>query len=522
MALMLFLLTSPVHADVISAQPDAAAITIYRDRPATAQSLREASADDISGLAMVVETRTVDLPAGRTRLRFEGVGDGIIPESASLSGLPGGLVERNFDYDLFTPGALIDEYVGQHVTVRRIEARTGKVTEEDAVLRSGPDGLVVDTGQGVEALGCGAGLEGLVFDHIPEGLAARPTLSVIADVPAAGRYRLRLSYLTVRVDWSADYVARIDEGEKTLDLTGWITLSNRGAMTFGDAPTEVVAGHLVREPVNLPQVEPKSVEPECWPMGTTSDFAPREEAPADALALNAPEPAPPPMMAPMAAMVVTAEKREAVVMSQLGDYKLYTLAEPTTVAARQTKQVRFLHLANVRFEKLYVLWGHAAGDGETPEDKTLATTAVLSFENKPADGLGQPLPAGQVSIRQSQAIAGGRELFIGEPTMRDVPVGEPFELNAGQASDVTVRSRTVSDTTVGSGDGKRERQAGELTIANAKPEPVTFELRIIPQEAMKVAAESRPHILKNGAWVWRVTLPANSQTVLTLTLETPA
>ena len=87
---------------------------------------------------------------------------------------------------------------------------------------------------------------------------------------------------------------------------------------------------------------------------------------------------------------------------------------------------------------------------------------------------------------------------------------------------MSVRSTTVSDTTVGSGDAKRERQAGEITIANAKPAPVTFELRVTPEGPMKVAAESRPHTLKNGAWVWRVTVPANSETTLTLTIETPA
>ena len=60
-------------ADVVSPKPDAVAVTIYRDRPMTTQALAALGDDDTHGLALVVETRTIDLPAGRSRLRFEGV-----------------------------------------------------------------------------------------------------------------------------------------------------------------------------------------------------------------------------------------------------------------------------------------------------------------------------------------------------------------------------------------------------------------------------------------------------------------
>src|SRR6202162_4592507 len=115
---------------------------------------------------MIAETRTVDLPAGRTRIEFQGVADAIIPASAALTGLPGRLVERNFDYDLLDPGSLIEKSVGQGVVIRRTNPKTGKVTEEPATLRSGPDGVVAVTSSGVEALNCGTGPQALVFDHL--------------------------------------------------------------------------------------------------------------------------------------------------------------------------------------------------------------------------------------------------------------------------------------------------------------------------------------------------------------------
>jgi hypothetical protein len=505
---------TPAFADVVSPAADAVGVTVYRDRPATAQSLREQS-DDTAGLAMIAETRTVDLPAGRTRLEFQGVADAIIPASAAVTGLPGRLVERNFDYDLLDPGSLIERSVGQGVRIRRTNPKTGQVTEEAATLQSGPDGVTVTTSRGVEALGCGAGPQALVFDHLPAGLSAKPTLSVVADAPRAGRYKLTLSYLTVQIDWSADYVARLSADGTTLDLTGWLTLSNRSGMSFAGAPTAVVAGKLARVAPDLPDIAPRTVERECWPMGTTSDFArppPPPPAPPAGLAANLDAAAPMEKAATsVSEMVVAATRR--VDATTLGDYKLYSLVEPTTLAARQTKQIRFLHQTGVKFEKLYVF---RAGDWDSPDaDASAPAEVILRFHNRTAEGLGVPLPAGNVSMRQPQALGGGRELFLGEHGVRDVPVNEEFELPAGSASDVQVQGRHVSSTS----HGDIERDALAYTLANARPEAVAFELRLRPEgEDFRIVAESSGHILKNGDDVWRLTIPSNGSANLSFTI----
>ena len=518
LALCLLAFAAPAAADVVSAAPERVAVTVYRDRPMTAAQLRDQGDDDTSGLAMISETRTLELPAGRSRIRFEGVADGIIPASAAVNGLPGALVERNFDYDLLDPGALIEKSVGGPVTIRRRDRKTGRATEEPATLRSGPDGLVVETSRGVEALGCGGELQALVFDHLPEGLADKPTLSVIADARRAGRYQVTLSYLTVRVDWSADYVARVAPDGRTLDLTGWLTLSNRSGMSFPDAETAVVAGRLARVAPDLPDIAPKQRADECWPQGTTSDFRRAEDEanmPRGLAGLMAPAPPPPADATSVTEMVVTAEKRQAVA-GELGDYKLYSLVDPTTVAARQVKQVRFLHQPGVKFEKLYV-WRADPFPSRDDDPSPAAAAVVLSLENKSADGLGLALPAGMVSVRQAQ---GGDEYFIGEHGVRDVPVGEPFELEIGQASDVTVTQTLASDATIGSGPARRFRLRVSYALTNAGGAPATVEVRQDPQrEGFRVVAESARHVLKNGADVWRVVVPANRTATLTYSFE---
>ncbi len=112
-----------------------------------------------------------------------------------------------------------------------------------------------------------------------------------------------------------------------------------------------------------------------------------------------------------------------------------------------------------------------------------------------------------VSVRQAQ---GGDEYFIGEHGVRDVPVGEPFELEVGAASDVTVTQALASSATIGSGSSRRVRIAMAYTLTNAGAAPALVEVRQDPQrEGFRIVTESGRHVLKNGADVWRVSVPAN-------------
>ena len=501
-----------VAGDVISARPDTVEVTVYRDRAMSVAEMRGLGDGDAHGLALVVETRDVVLPAGRSRLRFEGVADGIIPQSAGEEGLPAAIVERDFDYDLISPASLVARSVGRTVQVVRTNPRTGRETSESAVIRSGPEGVVLQTGGHFEALRCGGEAERLVFDGVPSDLAAAPTLSLAVNAPSAGRYRVRLSYLTVRVDWAAAYVAQVAPDGRSLALSGWITLANRGDTGFENAPTAVVAGHLARAPVEIPAAATPALEKACWPEETTHSGWPA------ALRLRAPAPAAM-LGAPRAAMFAEASVavRKQAIESQLGDYKLYTLAEPTTVAARQTKQVLFLDQPAVKFETVYAHTVRVSDESVADPTPTAADT-VLRLRNTNADGLGRPLPAGSVQLRRPQAMEGGRELLVGEPELdRDVPVGEPFELRVGQASAVTLTDRATSEQR----RGGRISRSYEVLAANAKTLPVVVEVRHDRAGAsgFAVITESARHGDKAGDPVWRLSLAPGERRTLRYTVE---
>ena len=225
------LIAAPASAQVVtSPAPESVSVTVYRNphRGRGAIDLRW-----LGGFALITETRTVRLPAGRATVRFEGVADGIVPVSAIVAGLPGGVVEKNRDARLLSPAALIDGSLGRRVTLHRTDKKSGRVREEDAVLVSGTEGgVVIRTAEGIETLGCSGLGESVRYPRIPDGLSAKPVLSVETVSRAPVTARVTLSYLASEFDWSASYVATVAADGRTLDLAAWMTLANGNAQGF--------------------------------------------------------------------------------------------------------------------------------------------------------------------------------------------------------------------------------------------------------------------------------------------------
>lgn len=507
-----FVAAAPAYADTIASRaPETVAITLYRDGHGPFQALDEYDREEAmkKGLILVSETRTVDLPAGRHVIRFDGVAEGLIPQSTAVDGLPGKAVERNYDYAILSPGTLVERSLGQPIKVVRTNPKTGRQQAVDATLLQGPDGLMVRTAEGVEALGCSGGPERLILGRVPEGLTDKPSLSTVVDVPAPMRAKITLSYLALGVNWQADYVARIHPDGKRLDLTGWLTLVNSGGSQFADAKTQAVAGKLSREEVEVDQGEPKAINRACWPMATTHmrrmPTPPAIMAPPPVMMMEAPA-----MAARGGAeeIVVTGSRAKLAEQSNLGDYKLYTLPEPVTLNARQTKQVAFLDQKGVAFQRLYVVAMGSYDDYDDEDEALIVPDVVLRLENKAANGLGKPLPSGALSAIE---IADGRPAFAGEQAVRDVAVGEPLDLVIGGAMDVRARPRLVEENNVAKG---RVRRAYEIDLANAKTIPVTVEVRQDPSAPLfKVVSEPARHDIRNGQIAWRITLaPGESRT----------
>src|SRR5580704_1096075 len=138
--------------EVLAEPPSDLIVTVYRAPHRDSGSI---NLDDLNGFALVTETRLLRLPAGLSRVRFEGVADGIEPSSALITGLPGRVIEKNRDARLLSPSALIAAAVGKPVELLRTNRKTG-VQERlpGTILSDAEGGVVFKTAEGIEALRC--------------------------------------------------------------------------------------------------------------------------------------------------------------------------------------------------------------------------------------------------------------------------------------------------------------------------------------------------------------------------------
>jgi len=530
---------------VISARPDSVSITIYRDF-----------------LAQVTETRTVDLPAGPVTLRFEGVIDTLLPQSAVIAGAGREVAENNYDYDPLTPGNLLRKSVGKTVTLLRTVPKSGRVSKLDATVVSTQDGLVLRSVDGHEVLRCSGLPERLVLDEIPGDLRATPTLSVKLAGGAAGKRTVQVSYIARGFGWNADYVARIAEHGRSMDLGGWISLHNFTRSSFAGAQVQLVAGRLnlidadeggSAELYYSPQYDSNeeleqlreqklhelqdaadgdSVDVDvvsgCYPLGKTTDGLPA----GDDIG-RFPDQAPqalqriPAMQASeeMEEVVVVRARREAE-RESLADYQLYRLPWATDLSANQSKQVAFLHKEAVAIERFYRVRIDAGVEDFPEEPLWVLPEVMIGWHNDAASGLGEPLPAGRVRVFEHAAGAGGSPVFAGAALLDDSPTGLPVEIAIGRALNLRVQINPVAEPgTAALVWAYLTRHIGvdfDFDILNDKPAPVVVEIRQTQDDmrlkSMRVSS-SQHYERKFGDYAWRVEVPAHSSGKLTYRIK---
>jgi hypothetical protein len=512
-------LAAALPAELISAPPSAISVTVYR---APFRGSGSINLDYLSGFALISETRTVRLPAGTSRLRFEGVADGIEPASAIISGLPSGVIEKNRDARLLSPSALVAAAVGKPAELLRSNRRTGKTERlPGTILSDAEGGVVFKTAQGLGALRCSGLPETFSFDSA-EGLSASPTLSVLVRSHQAVTRQVTLSYLAHGFDWAADYTATLSADGKSLDLGAWVTLANSNGVGFPDANTQIVAGRINREDGAVDPIDAGGpILAQCWPRGSTSDSPailrmagafPLGSAPSDAMRRT--------QLMPMAAAALREEaKAVTVTQEQLGDLKLYRVPDRTTIASRQSKQVRLMDRAGI---PVNIVYGADLAPNEiqgwAPAHKLLRTT------NSTANHLGLPLPSGTVAVF---APHDGEQLLLFEAGLRDTAVGEEVEIDMGSSADVQV---SLSKESSGIDSAHAEMlplvpgvsalravkidDISRVEISNASASPVPFELRLQLQADAGIVRADHALGVKNGRPIFRLTIPANGSATL--------
>ena len=177
---------------------------------------------------------------------------------------------------------------------------------------------------------------------------------------------------------------------------------------------------------------------------------------------------------------------------ELGDLKLYRIPFPVTVASHSQKQVAFLAKPRVKGSLLY---RSEVESGEVDDPEPL-----FRFRNLRKDGLGEPLPTGQVTLFQT---VGGRRLLLGETSIEDKAVGEDVELRLPESETVDVEVDEVEEGE----DWTLQR----LEVSNSNPFPIRFEAEFEDDEETRYDRFGGRTRVKDGKKIWSVTVPANGK-----------
>ncbi len=452
----------------------AAALALLAALPARPAEHELAVTIYTNDLALVQDHRTINLTGGRQRIEFPDVSAQIRPETVSLAASGLTILEQNFDFDLLTPGKLMEKAVGQDVTLVRVNPANGAETREKALVLATNGGVVLKIGDHIEVLRDDGLPVRVIFDKVPDNLRARPTLSVSINGAHSGAEAATLSYLTPGLSWRADYVALFNETDSKIDVQGWVTLTNSSGTSYENAKTLLVAGSPNLSGANVQWTPPRPLRPRPSLIEAGTESGSRE---------------------------------------RLGDYYLYPLAERTTIANLQTKQVSFLDVNGVPAEHGYEFRNAWLGTSDAP----LSAKSIYKFSTSAHAGLGDQLPAGTLRFYMRDKL--GDPQFIGESGIDHTPMGSVLSLATGDAFDVKVQPTVVKRTQPGQGRWQTDMR---YKLSNALTHAVTINLlqgglwgdtRIL-NESQKSSRRSA------NVAEWAVQVPANGSSELTAAFET--
>jgi hypothetical protein len=420
-----------------------------------------------SNVALVRDVRNLNLPSGVFRLKFMDIAATVNPATVHFRSLTDadklGVIEQNYEYDLLEPAKLLHKYVGKEVTLVRsyMDNNTTKHEEIKATLLSDNNGTVWKIGNDIVT---GTYAESYRFPEVPANLYDRPTLLMSLENSGARKQQIEASYLASNLSWNSDYVLTVARDDKNADLDGWVTLVNNSGTAFHNARLQLVAGDLNRLPANV--------------RSDVSELA-------------------------MKARAAAAPQFQ---QENFSEYHLYTLGRRTSVEDKETKQISLLEGTGVPVEKIFVVNGQSFyyHNPQTPGAPLKDPVMVYyKFKNEEKNGLGIPLPAGNVRVYQKDSRGG--VLFVGEDRIDHTPKDETITVHIGNAFDVIAEHKQTDYKRI---DNHTYEMEFEVTLRNHKDIPITVEVNE-PIGGSWEMLNSTYKFTKTAAWAAQFHIPVD-------------
>ena len=287
-----------------------------------------------------------------------------------------------------------------------------------------------------------------LFPALSDDTILKPTLQWLLSAEKSGPLRAEFSYVTGGLTWEADYNIVAPEKGNAVDLVGWVTMDNQSGKGFENARIKLMAG-------DVSKIQPGQQ------YGQVEAFAGGGRGGG----IGGPP----------------------VTEKAFDEYHLYTLARPTTLHDRETKQVEFVRAANVSTKQVYIYDGakidfnryngwnyeNIRNNAEYGTESNPKIWVMREFVNSEVNHLGMPLPKGRVRFYRRNDD--GQIEFTGENVIDHTPRDETVRVYTGNAFDLAGERRRTDYRL----DTNRQRldETFEIKLRNHKKEPV--EVRVV-------------------------------------------
>ena len=398
--------------------------------------------------AVVRDTVALDLKAGVNDFRYPDATAQVEADSVILRDPAGQhslqILEQNYRNDPVSQELLLSLFEGKTIDFARVRTKDNtQVTETVAgrVVRSGyvpggaPEQPIIEV-NGVLQFSLPGEPR---FPSLGDNTVLKPSFNWRLQTAQPGKFDAEIGYVTGGFSWNASYNLVAPETGDTLDLIGWVTIKNESGKTFDEAKIKVLAG-------DVNKIQP--VFRGGFGSGGGGGMS-------------------------------MAAAQQAVTEKAFDEYHLYSIARPTTLRDRETKQVEFVSATGVYAPVIYVYDGVDSQYrfyGGINQDRGYGTQSnkkvviMREFVNAETNQLGMPLPAGK--LRFYRRDDDGQLEFTGENTIDHTPRNETIRLTTGNAFDL-VGERKQTDFHVDTGD-KTLDETFEIALRNRKTKPVTF------------------------------------------------
>ena len=316
-----------------------------------------------------------------------------------------------------------------------------------------------------------------------------PEVQVVLDA-ARARPRAELAYVAQGVMWEALYQVILTGGGARAQISGSATVTSE-SIRADSADVQLVAGAIRRTRNKVMQMEDAQVG----------------------------------VMAFQARGVAEQETTEEAV----GETHVYQLPGRITIEPRVPVTTALFPRSSAPVVQELIVPGVVpwrGWPGQNPEPNRVPVQVWYTVRRAARTAFGdRPLPAGTVQLYQ--ADSSGRVQLIGEASNDHTAPGRDLRLQSGDAFDITAErvqtdynQEVIPPARRGLPQRQRITAAYRVTIANAKAQPVTVDIREAHFGDWKITESSVPSEKLSSTEVrFRLTVPAGGEATLTYTVQ---